>query len=147
MFFSIQFQIKEVLKNWFFQLLAWSWFWWMLFSIQILLAMTIEILFFLAFGKILVLANVFFSIQNLMKKYWKLIFQLLARSWVWRMLFFYRNSNWKSIENLIFSSFGKILVLANVFFYSKSNEKVLKIDLFSFWQDLGFGECFFLLNF
>ena len=35
------------------------------------------------------------------------------------MLFFYSNSNYKSIEKLIF---------------------------FSFWQDLGFGECFFLFN-
>ena len=24
--------------------------------------------------------------------------------------------------------------------------KVLKIDFFSFWQDLGFGECFFYSN-
>ena len=29
-----KFQFKKVLKHWFFQLLARSWFWWLLFSIQ-----------------------------------------------------------------------------------------------------------------
>ena len=43
-----------------------------------------------------------------------MIFQLLARSWFWRMLF--------SIQISI--------------------KKVLKINFFSFWQDFGFGECF-----
>ena len=52
-----------------------------------------EKLIFAAFGKILVLVNVFF----------------------------YSNSNLKSIEKLIFPAFGKILVLANAFFYSSSN--------------------------
>ena len=78
---------------------------------------SIEKLIFPAFGKILVLANAFF----------------------------YSNSNSKGIENLIFSAF--VLVLANAFVYSISNEKILKIGFFIFWQDLGFGECFFLFKF
>ena len=51
MFFSIQILIKKVLKTWFFQRLARSWFRWMLFSIQILIK----------------------------KKYWNIYFQLVAR--------------------------------------------------------------------
>ena len=61
------------------------------------------------------LVNVFFSIKN-KKNSAKLIFQLLARSWFWRMFCFYTNSTLKSIEKLICSAFGKILVLANAFF-------------------------------
>ena len=80
--------MKIVLKNLFFQLLARSWFWRMLFSIQILIKTSIETLIFSAFGKTLVLVNVFF----------------------------YSNSNLKKgIEKLFFSAFGKILVLVNVF--------------------------------
>ena len=52
----------------------------------------------------------------------------------------------ENIGKLIFSAFGKILVFANCFFYLNSNEK--SIEFFcSFWQDLGFGECFFLFKF
>ena len=47
-----------------------------------------------------------------------------------------------------FSAFGKILVLATTFFLFKILfKKYSEIDFFSFWQDLGFGGCFFLLNF
>ena len=53
----------------------------------------------------------------------------------------------KSIEKLFFSAFGKILVLANAFSIQILIQKVLKNDFSSFWQDLGFGECFFLFNF
>ena len=63
----------------------------MLFAIQILIKKGIEKLIFLAFGKILVLVNL------------------------------YSNSNEQSIEKLIFPAFGKILVLGNAFFYSNSN--------------------------
>ena len=55
---SIQNSIEKAFKNWFFQLLARSWFWWQLVSIQI---------------------SVLKNIQKL--------FQLLARSWFWRQLF------------------------------------------------------------
>ena len=70
-----------------------------------------------AFGKILVLANAFFNL----------------------------NSNFKSIKKLIFSAFGKILVLVNCFFFlfKFKLQKYSKIDFFSFWQDLGFGELLF----
>ena len=65
-----------------------------------------------------------FSIQILIQKVLKKLFlQLLARSWFWRMVFFYSNSNYQSIEKLIFPAFGKLLVLVNAFFYSNSNEK------------------------
>ena len=63
----------------------------MLFSIQILIAKSIEKLIFSAFGKILVLANAFF----------------------------YSNCNETSIQKLILSAFGKILVLVNAFFLFK----------------------------
>ena len=54
----------------------------------------------------------------------------------------------KNIEKLIFAAFGKILVLVNAFFYSNSNWKnIEKLFFGSFWQDLGFGECFSLLKF
>ena len=61
------------------------------------------------------------------------------------MLFFYSNSNYKSIEKLIFSAFGKIFVLVNAFFSSTSNLKQFEKLIFcSFGQNLlGFDECFF----
>ena len=81
---------------------------------------SIEKLIFLAFGKILVLANAFFYSNSNSKKVLKIdYFQLLARFWFWRMVF--------SIQILI--------------------KKVWKIDFSSFWQALGFGECFFLFKF
>ena len=61
-----------------------------------------------------------FSIQIPIEKVLKnWFFQLLARSWFWRLLL--------SIQILFFSSIEKLR--------------------FSFWQDLGFGECFFLFKF
>ena len=64
------------------------------------------------------------------------------------MLFFYSNSNYKSIEKLIFAAFGKILVLANAFFYSNSNSKSIEKLIFAvFGKISGFGECFFLFKF
>ena len=64
------------------------------------------------------------------------------------MLFFYSNSNYKSIEKLIFPPFGKILVLANAFFYSNSNSKSIEKLIFAvFGKISGFGECFFLFKF
>ena len=56
--------ISKVLKNSFFKLLARSWFWQMLFSIQNCKLKSIEKNVFLAFGKILVLVNAFLH-QNL----------------------------------------------------------------------------------
>ena len=89
LFFQIL--IEKVLKNCFFQFLARSWFWRMVFSLQILIQKCIEKLIFAAFGKILLLANVFF----------------------------YSNSKEKSIEKL--PAFGKILVWVDAFFYTHSN--------------------------
>ena len=52
------------------------------------------------------------------------------------------------MEKLIFAAFGKILVLMNAFFIQILMLKSLEnFDFFSFWQDLGFGECFFLFKF
>ena len=59
-----------------------------------------------------------------------------------------------SIEILIkkgwkidFCSFWQDLGFDECFFYSNSNLKSLEnFDFFSFWQDLGFGECFFYSN-
>ena len=146
-FFSIQIQIKKRIEKLIFQLLARSWFWWMLFCIQILLTMTIENLLsfsfwqdlgfgecffysnsnwkkywkltFSAFGKILVLANAF-SIQILIEKSienW--LFQLLARSWFWQMLFSIQIPMKNILKSWFFWAFGKILVLAIVFFLLK----------------------------
>ena len=76
--------MKKVLQNLFFQLLARSWFWRMLFSIQIQIKTSIETLIFSAFGKTLVLVNAFFSIQIQIRKVLKnCFFQLLARFWFW----------------------------------------------------------------
>ena len=114
MLFFIQILIKKVLNNWFFQLLARSWFWRMLFSIQMLIKK--------------VLNNWFF--------------QLLARSWFWWMLFliqFLIKTYWKSD----FPPFGKILVLVNAFstqiLIKNSIEKLIFFQLlarFWFWRML-----------
>ena len=85
----------------------------------------------------------FFYLDSYYKSIQKLIFQLLARSWFWRML----NSNYKSIQKLFFSAFGKILVLVNAFFYLNSNYKSIQILFFQLLARLGFGECFSLFNF
>ena len=166
---------KKTLKNWFFQLLARSWFWRMFCFYTNSTLKSIEKLIFSAFGKILVFANAFFysnsnynkelknwffsfwqpfgfgecifSIHILIKKNFKIwFFQLLAKSWFW-WIFFYSNSNLKNFEKLIFSAFGKILVLAKKNLFKFEVKKYWKIDVFSFWQDLGFGECFFLFKF
>ena len=134
--------IKKILKNWFFRTLARSWFWGMLFSIQILIEKWIEKLIFSDFGKILVLGNAFFYSNSNWKMNWKIdffnfwqdlgfgvcfflfkfwlkkLFQILARSWFWWMFFLLK-------------------------FELK---KYWKIDFFNFWQDLGFDECFFHSN-
>ena len=111
---------------------------------------SIEKLIFPAFGKILVLANAFFYSNSNLKSIEKLIFAAFGKIfWFWRMLFSIQILIKKSIENLIFAAFGKIfLVLGNAFFYSNSNLKSIeKLNFFSFWQDLGFGECFFAPKF
>ena len=111
--------------------------------LQILMKKVLK--FFPAFGKLLVLANAFFYSNSKVLKNW--LSQLLARSWFWWMLFSIEILIKKSIEKLIFPAFGKSLVLANAFFYSNSNWKHWKVDFLSFWQDLGFVECFFLFKF
>ena len=120
------------MKNWFFQLLARACFWRMLFSIQILIK-NIEKLIFPAFGKILVLLNVFFYSNSNWKSIEKLIFAAFGKILVLVNAFFYCNSNLKSIEKLIFPAFGKILALANAFFYLNSkSKKYWAIDFSSF---------------
>ena len=78
------------------QLLARSWFWRVLFSIQIRISKSIEKLICSAFGKIF---------------------------WVLMTAFFDSNSNFENIEKLFFLACGKILVLVNAFFDSNSNLK------------------------
>ena len=47
----------------------------------------------------------------------------------------------KNIENLIFCSFWQDLGFGECFlFFQIFNQKVLKNSFFSVWQDLGFGE-------
>ena len=115
----------------------------MLFSIQILIKKYWKI-DFSAFGKIC-FGECFFSFQILIKKVLKnWFFQLLTRFGFGECFFLLKI---KSIEKLFFSAFGKALVLANVLFlYKFYFKKHWKIDFFSFWQD-GFGECFFLFKF
>ena len=89
-----------------------------------------EKLIFPAFGKILVLVNAF-SIQILIKKYWKIDFCSFWQDLGFGECFFLFKFQLNSIQKWIFSVFGKILVLANAFFYSNSNlksiEKLIKI--------------------
>ena len=87
--------------------------------------------------------NAFFYSNSNKKSIEKLIFSAFGKILVLANAFFYSNSNLKSIEKLFFFlAFGKILVLANAFFYSNSNSKSIEnCSFFSFWQDLGFGEC------
>ena len=97
--FLFTIQSSKVFENWFFQLLARSWFWWQPVSIQ-----------------------------NSSKKVFKnWFFQLLAQSWFWWQFFSIHNSilkkNWKIV---FFPAFGTILVLAAACFYSKFNEKIFK---------------------
>ena len=55
-------------------------------------------------------------------------------------MFFLFKFNLKK-RKIDFSTFGKILVLANVV---SSQILIEKKYFFRFWQDLGFGECFFI---
>ena len=61
-------------------------------------------------------------------------------------MFFFCSNSKKVLKNCFFQPFGKILVLVNAFSMHILIKKVLKIVFFSFWQDLGFGECFFYSN-
>ena len=106
----------------------------------------IEKLIFWAFGKIFVLVNVFFYLNSFLKSIEKLIFSAFGKILVCGSVFFYSSSNLKNIQKLIISPFGKILVCGSVFSIQVLIRKVLKIDNFSFWQDLGFGESFFYSN-
>ena len=58
-FFPVKILLEKVSKNEFFQLLAGSWFWWVLLSCQNFNGNSIEKLFFRGFGMILVLAAAF----------------------------------------------------------------------------------------
>ena len=173
MLFSIQILFKKI-KKLFFQLLARSWFWRMLFSIQILiqkrlkidfftcwqnlgfgecfllfksqLKWLLKIEFFSAFGKILVLANVFvYSKTKTVLKNW--CFQLLARSWFWRMFFSIQILDKKVLKNWFFQLLARSWFWRMFFLFKFQLKKYWKFDFFSFWQDLGFGECFFLSKF
>ena len=147
-FFPVKILFEKVLTNWFFQLLAGSWFWWLLFSCWNFDWKSIEQLFFPAFGRILVLVAAFFLLKFWLKKYWTIVFssfwqdlgfggcffpvkilsekvlknwffQLLAGSWFWWLFFSCWNFDWTSIENLFFPAFGRILVLVAAFFLLK----------------------------
>ena len=143
-FFSIQIQIKKRIEKLIFQLLARSWFWWMLFCIQILLTMTIENLLSFSFWQDLGFGECFFYSNSNWKKYWKLTFSAFGKILVLANAFSIQILIEKKYWKLTFSAFGKILVLANAFFYSNSNEKYFeKLIFLSFWQDLGLGDCFF----
>ena len=50
------------------------------------------------------------------------------------------------LKKCFFSAFGKILVLVNAFSIQTLIKNVLKNCFFSFWQDFGFGKCFFYSN-
>ena len=96
---------------------------------------------FSAFGKILVLANVFCSIQIRSKKILKNWFFSFWQDLGFGECFFYWNSNGKILKNWFFQ------LSARSFFYWNSNYWGLENWFCSFWQDLGFGECFFLFKF
>ena len=110
---------EKVLKNWFLQLLARSWFWRMLFSIQIL-------------------------IQKVLKNWF---FQLLARSWFWRMLFSIQILIYKVLKNWFFQLLARSWFWWMIFLIQTLTKKVLKKVFFQLLASLGFGECFFLFKF
>ena len=101
-----------------------------------------------AFGKILilVLVNNFFYSNSNVKSIEKLFFQLLARSWFWRL--FFCLFKLKEILKIDFFSFWQDLGFGECyFFYWNSNWKSIeKLIFFSFWQNLGFNECFFSIQ-
>ena len=169
--FLIQILLEKVLSNWFLQLLARSWFRWLLFSIQILFDRVLKKL--PAFGKIWVLVAAFFLFKfNRIEKlyfpafrkiwFWWLVFcsqiliqkvlsnwffQLLARSWFWWLLFFIQMLLGKVLNTCFFQ-----LLARSWFWWLPLSiqillEKYWKLVFSSFWQDLGFGGCFFLFKF
>ena len=124
--FLFKIQSSKVFENWFFQLLARSWFWWQLVSIQNSSKKSIEKLIFPAFGTILVLvAACFYSKFNSKKVLQIWCFQLLAQSWFQWQLFSSQNSIQKSIENS-FSSFWRDLGFGGSFFLQKNCKKIQK---------------------
>ena len=68
----------------------------------------------------------FFSIQILIKKYWKIDFSAFGKILVLANAIFYANSNKKSIEKLIFPAFGKSWFWRMLFSIQILIKKVLK---------------------
>ena len=68
----------------------------------------------------------FFSIQILIKKYWKIDFSAFGKILVLVNAIFYANSNKKSIEKLIFPAFGKSWFWRMLFSIQILIKKVLK---------------------
>ena len=120
--------MEKVMKNWFFQLLARSWFWMLFYSIQILFKKYCKI-DFSSFWQDLGLECCFFLFKFYSKKYWNIDFSSFWQDLGFGCCFFYSNSIQKSIETLIFLAFGKILVLDGVFSFQIQIliKKVLKI--------------------
>ena len=115
-FLLIKFQLQKSLKNWFFQLLAVSWFCWLLFPITIQKKWKRVSP---AFGNILVLVVAF--------SYWNSNLKGIEK------LFF--SSFWQYL------GFGGCF-----FYLKFQLKNDLKIDFSNFWQYLGFGGCFFQKN-
>ena len=114
--FLFKIQSSKVFENWFFQLLARSWFWWQLVSIQ-----------------------------NSSKKVFKnWFFQLLARSWFWWQLVSIQNSTLKKYYKFDVSSFWHSLGFSGSFFPVKIQfKKVLKIHFPAFGAVLVLAAAFF----
>ena len=102
-FLSIQNSIRKVFKNWFFQLLARSWFWWHLFLYKIRLQ-SIQNLIFPAFWDDLGFGGSLFSIQNSTGKYSKIDFSRFWHDLGFGGILFYSKFNSKSIQNLVGSA-------------------------------------------
>ena len=86
--FLFKIQSSKVFENWFFQLLARSWFWWQLVSIQNSTLKKYYKFDFSSFWHSLGFSGSFFPVKIQFKKVLKkFIFQLLARSWFWGQLF------------------------------------------------------------
>ena len=103
---------------------------------------------FFSFWQDLGFGECLFLFKFYLQEYWKVDFCSFWQVLGFGEFFFYSNSNLKNIENLSFSAFGKILALANAFSIQIQIETDLKrywqVHLCSFWQDLGFDECFFM---
>ena len=83
-----------------------------------------------------------FYLDSISKSLEKLMFLAFGRILVVVVVVFF-NTPIKKKSRTYFPAFGRILALVTAFsFFLILFERVFKIDVSSFWQDLGVGGCF-----